>query len=59
MNDRQQSYVAMASATWDFSPSWTAALTGLASSTPFFQSRFEGYAKLVYNFSTRVREVIP
>jgi hypothetical protein len=59
INGHSESYLGSFSLTYTLSPSWMAALTGLASVTPFFESRFEGVAKLVYNFSTRAREVQP
>jgi len=56
---RTHSYTGAASLTWQLAPQWAAALTGIASVTPYFESRFEGLARLVYNFSTRTREVVP
>lgn len=59
INGEKQSYVASASAVYNVTPEWMAAVTGLASVTPFFDNRFEVLAKLVYNFSTHQREVTP
>ncbi|MBI5542926.1 MAG: hypothetical protein HY901_03495 [Deltaproteobacteria bacterium] len=59
INGHRNSYVASLSATWTFAPSWMATVSGLASVTPYFETRFEGVAKLVYRFSTRTREVLP
>ncbi|HEY3450703.1 MAG TPA: hypothetical protein VGK67_30380 [Myxococcales bacterium] len=53
------SYTGSASLTWQMGPRWAACLTGLATYTPYFESRFEGLARLVYNFSTRQREEVP
>ncbi|MGC4114860.1 MAG: hypothetical protein QM765_09675 [Myxococcales bacterium] len=53
------SYTGSASLTWQLTPQWAAAVTGIASYSPYFESRFEGLFRLVYNFSTRTHMELP
>jgi hypothetical protein len=59
VNGRRDSFTSSLSLAWVINSSWMATLTGLASVTPYFDSRLEGVAKLVYNFSTRSSEERP
>lgn len=59
IRSQTHSYTGSASLTWQLTDRWAAAVTGLASYTPYFDSRFEGLLRLVYNFSTRTRQEVP
>jgi hypothetical protein len=57
INGQTRSFTGAASLGWDFAPGWRGVVTGIAGVTPIVESRFEGLAKLVYNFDYHVREV--
>ncbi len=57
VNGQRRSYVGAATLAYDLRPGWRAVVTGLTSVTPFAERNFEGMAKLVYQMTTRVRQV--
>src|SRR5450432_2405404 len=59
VNGQRESYVGAATASYDFRPDWRALVTGIGSVTPFAERRFEAMAKLVYQGTTRLRQVKP
>jgi hypothetical protein len=59
VNGRRASYVAAATAGYDFRRGWRAVVTGIGSVTPFAERRFEAMAKVVYQMTTQVRQVKP
>jgi hypothetical protein len=59
VNDQSRSYTAAGTLAYDFRPDWRVAVTGIGSVTPFAERRFEGMAKVIYRFTTHVKEVKP
>jgi hypothetical protein len=59
VNGQRRSFVGAATLAYDVRPGWRAVVTGIGSVTPFAERRFEGMAKLVYQLTTRVRQVTP
>ena len=59
VNGEARSYTAAGTLAYDFHPDWRVAVTGIGSVTPFAERRFEGMAKVIYRFTTHVKQVKP
>ncbi len=58
VNGQDLSLTGAATLAWDFAPGWRTVVTGIAGRTPLLESRFEGMAKLVYNFAVRAHQQV-
>lgn len=55
VNGQRQSLTGLASLNYDIAPGWRAGLTGIGSTTPSFESRFDVLAKLTYQLTHLTR----
>jgi hypothetical protein len=59
INGQRHSFIAAGTLAWDIRPSWRAVVTSIGSVTPFAERRLEGLLKVVYQFETKIRRVVP
>jgi hypothetical protein len=57
VNGQKNSFIAIGSLAYALGNGWSALVSGAGSQTPYYQSRFDVMAKLVYNQSYHLREV--
>jgi len=57
LNGQTHSFVGAGTLAYELRRNWRAVATGIGSVTPFAERRFEGMVKLIYQLTTRVREV--